>query len=129
MALTKLFDCEYRGGRAESAPKLRDSDGTKSTLQELWAVGEQKTGGTPATRHPGKEEGVTEIPEEPIMPHRVFSKQMLDHLYPPLVISEDDGDTEEDVDDLLEHGMRIAGDIHDKANVYGRRRVERTEAG
>ncbi len=115
IGLTKLFDCEYRGGRAESAPKLRDSHGTKDTLRELWTVREAK-------------DDVTEIPAEPIMPHRVFDQRLLDRLYPPLEIDEDDEHMEEDADPILEHGMKLAEEICDQANTFGRRRTEKTWA-
>jgi len=116
IGLTKLFDCEYRGGRAESAPKLRDSHGTKDTLRELWTVREGN-------------DHATEIPTEPIIPHRVFDQPLLDRLYPPLGIGEDDEHMEEeDVDPILRHGMKLAEGICDQANAFGRRRTEKVQA-
>ncbi len=69
------------------------------------------------------------IPDVPIIPHRVFSQEALDELYPSIGVAEsaDGDDAEEEQDDLLDHGMRMAKDIEDRAACSGRRRIERSE--
>ena len=109
MSLTRLFDCEFRGGRPESAPQVRITDGTKATLAELWAVDDSEE----------------KIPTVPIMPHRIFSQEILDRLYPPLAVANAEDDEEDIKDPILERGMEIADELTDRANLFGRRRVDR----
>ncbi len=109
MSLTRLFDCEFRGGRPESAPQVRITDGTKAALAELWAVDDSEEN----------------IPTVPIMPHRIFSQEILDRLYPPLAVANAEDDEEDIKDPILERGMEIADELTDRANLFGRRRVDR----
>ena len=109
ISLTRLFDCEFRSGRADSAPQVRLTESTKATLAELWAV----------------DDSGERVPTVPIMPHRIFSQEALDRLYPPLTVA-DAADDEEDVKDpILERGMEIANELIDKTNLLGRRRVDK----
>ena len=110
IGLTKLFELEFRGGRAASAPQTRESAGSKATLAEALAVdGGHGSEGEPA----------------PIMPHRNRSGDELDQLYPPIEAVEAVDDDEIDNDALLEKGLKIAKDIVVQASNFGRRRVQR----
>ena len=112
IGLTKLFELEYRGGRAESAPQTRDSTSGKSTMAELMAV----DSGPGSEREPA-----------PIMPHRLYSVEDLDELYPPLRAVDAVDDENEERDALLDEGVRIAHGIVQQASEFGRRRVQRQE--
>ena len=107
-ALIQLFDCEFRGGRAESAPKMRTNTSTRTTMAEAHAVDERQ----------GE--------NAPVMPHKVFSKEELDALYPSIEVpDEDDGEEEEKEDQLLKAGEEIAEEICEKALRFGRRRLQK----
>ena len=57
------------------------------------------------------------------MPHRMYSAEQLDALYPPLeAIEELEGDEVPDRDPLLAHGLKLAEGIAHDAAVFGRRR-------
>ena len=59
------------------------------------------------------------------MPHRIFSQEILDRLYPPLAVANAEDDEEDIKDPILERGMEIADELTDRANLFGRRRVDR----
>ena len=106
--LMVLFEGDFRGGRAESAPKMRAGLGTRTTLAEANTVGQDD--------HDG--------PADPIMPHRNMSQQQFDATYPPLdVPPHHDHDYEVDQEDrLLSAGKKIAEKIAHDAKTYGRRK-------
>ena len=115
ISLTKLFDSEYRGGRAASAATTRTTPGTRTTMAEADQLMEVI------------EEQDTVNDAEPIMPHRVFDKEQLDRDYPPLVVPEavDAGDQQaaiEAEDPLLKAGEAEARRIMQAAEARGRRR-------
>ena len=103
MQLTGLFDCRFSGGRAAAAPQTRTTAGIKGTLAEVHAL-EECT---------------------PIMPHRVYEREALDELYPPLAVADAVDDEEDEVDPVLAHGMEIVEDIVDRAVNFGRRRLQK----
>ncbi len=114
MSLTKLFDSEFRGGRADCAAKTRTSHGSKVTmaeadveaLVELLAMEDQSR-------------------NDLIMPHNVYEASLLDSLYPPLKVPEavDAGDPQADVKDpLVEAGLEEASRVMHEAELQGRRR-------
>ncbi len=117
MALTRLFDVEYRSGRAANAAQTRKTPGTKTTMasadEEAMAICEDNR-------------------TLPIMPHRLHSPEALDRLYPTLQVppAVDEGDPQADErDGLLEHGLKCAKKIMDAATEHGRRRVQRADKG
>ena len=110
IGLTKLFDLEHQGGRAESAPQTRSSTIAKATMAEVMAV----DSGYGSEREP-----------VPIMPHRLHSVEEFDGLYPPLIAVEAVDDESEEKDALLEEGVTIARGTVDQAYAFGRRRVQR----
>ena len=116
--LVKRYDCQYRDGRAESAPQLRTGTSSKITMassnvnavdedeEELKA--EEETAGT-----------------KPWMPHLMLTEDELDAQFPSLEVPEDDGleDPNQDDDDaMLQHGMSIAREIADGMLRNGRTR-------
>jgi hypothetical protein len=107
--LTKLFECEFKDGRAESAPKVRETSRQKVTMADVLALTEG-----------GPEEQGEEM--KPVMPHRVYDDAALDYLYPPLA-AVDPVDDEDDVpDSLLQKGLKVASRIIKEAADHGRRR-------
>ena len=107
--LTSLFDCQFRGGRAESAPKTRVTTGTKSTMADQHII---------APVHRDGE-------DDPIMPPRTMTATELDLAYPPMaapaaVDAADPHDPEDDP--LLKEGVRLAREIWQAASVQGRKR-------
>ena len=112
IALTKLFDSEFRDGRAKSAAQTRKTPGTRVTMadaqisEEVHAVDNED--------EPG-----------PIMPHKMHDEKMLDELYPSVRVppAADEGDPLADTaDSLLDHGLRVAEKITKDAVERGRRR-------
>ena len=61
----------------------------------------------------------------PIMPHRLYSVEDLDELYPPLGAVEAVDDENEEKDSLLDEGVKTARGIVKQASEFGRRRVQR----
>ena len=59
------------------------------------------------------------------MPHRVYEREALDELYPPLEVADAVDDEEIEVDPVLAHGMEIVEDIVDRALNFGRRRLQK----
>ena len=109
--LMKLFECDFRGGRAQSAPKMRTGAGTRTELAEANAVDKDEHDGLP----------------DPIMPHRCYDDDQLNIIYPPLTVpNDDDHDYEVDQEDgPLSAGRRIAEGIAEAARRHGRKkRVE-----
>ena len=107
MGLARLFEMEYRGGRAASAPRTRVTAGTKATLgEEVSAVGGSH--------------------EMPIMPHRLHGEQELSRLYPPLGAVVEVDEDEQVEDSLLEKGIEIAKQIVADTESFGRRRVQKS---
>ena len=105
--LTGLFECDFRGGRAESAPEVRITPGIRTTMSEAFTV----------------EQG-SYNDDELIMPHSVYNGDELDRGYPPLQVADEvDGpDLQcDDNDALVQHGKVIAQDITQMAAEYGRR--------
>ena len=49
----------------------------------------------------------------------------MDRLYPPLTVADAAGDEEDVRDPILERGMEVADELTDKANLLGRRRVDK----
>jgi hypothetical protein len=103
MDLAKIFQLEFRGGRAASAPQMRDAAGIKPTLAEAMHVDETES--------------------KVIIPHNIYSKEELDRLYPPIEAVDEEEENEIHSDPTLEHGMKIAGEIVAQASHVGRRRV------
>jgi len=112
--LTGMFDCHFAGGRAESAPKLRRTSGTKGVL-----AGEME----------GPEDGGEALPEansieKAVMPHLQHEQATMDRLYPAFEPDPEHDDGEhmepEERDRLLEYGLRIAEDIRRDNLVHGR---------
>ncbi len=113
IGLTRLFELEFRGGRAASAPQTRESTGTKATLAEVMALG----GGHDSQGEPS-----------PVMPHKIHSLEELNRLYPSIEAVEAADNDEIEDDALLAEGLKIAKDIVEQASSFGRRRVQRTNA-
>ena len=112
--LTGMFDCHFAGGRAESAPRLRKTTGTKNVLAgELEDVEVRSA-----------DEGEVNNVEKVGLPHLHYDQATMDRTHPVL---EPDAEDEEDdhtepaeVDRLLEHGLRIAEEIRCDNRRYGR---------
>ena len=108
MALSKLFEVEYRGGRAASAPQTRPGTGGRTTLGEV--LGVDGGHGPEGELHP-------------IMPHREHNREDLDRLYPSVVAAEAVDVEEAEDEPLLVEGLRIAQRIAEDASNHGRRRL------
>ena len=116
MALTKLFDSEYRGGRADSAAKTRTTPGMKTTMAEAHANMQTLVEAYAVDDQSGL---------EPIMPHKSFTEETLNKMYPAVTVPEavDAGDPQTDAKDpLVEAGLREAEEIMRAAELQGRRR-------
>ena len=114
-SLVRLYDCEFRDGRAESAPKLRRGTSGKRTMAD-----------------DGRLDAVTEEEEEavPWMPHNCLSRLELDNRFPPLEAPEDEclEDVACDEDDpLLQYGRKVAQQIAEDMAVRGRTRRDAHE--
>ncbi len=111
--LTRLFDCEYKGGRAASAPQTRSAQGNTVTMSEAMVL---------------EDGSIAQENYEPVMPHRTMTREQLDCAYPSLQAPEELDNEDERVqgeDDLLKHGERIAGEIIKSTMIHGRKRITR----
>ena len=103
--LTSLFDCNFRGGRAASAPQMRRTPTSKTTMAEANHL----------------DEPAMDLLPEPIMPHKLGEHDLLTN-YPPLEIPNEEGEEYEEEDEILKHGMKIAQEVQQMAEKHGRRR-------
>ena len=114
--MVALYGCEYRGGRAESAPKLRTQASTKFTMadSELQAMEES-----------------SELPFNPRMPHLELSRKALDEHFPSIEAVQEDImlDLDGGIDPMLVHGQKLADDIQHDMDVRGRTRHFRERDG
>ena len=127
MALTRLFEVDFRSGRAASAAQTRKGAGTRRTIaeadEEVCAMGEE--GPSPEAQSGQR---------QPRMPHLEHDAAELDRLYPSFEAPEaaDVGDPQmHATDSLLDHGLKVAENIMKEAAEQGRRRVSKgpEEAG
>ena len=113
LSLVRLFHCYFLQGRAASAPALRKSEGTKTTMAAADAhLGTVAENG-----------GDGEADVEPFMPHASYEPDDLDRLHPALVAPGESDYTEQDDDPLeplLVHGKKIAGSIAAAMTSFGR---------
>ena len=107
--LVSLFDCSFRGGRAESAPQTR-------------AVGNERVTMAEADVHSHE---MATVDHEIIFPHIKYTPRDLDRLYPTITAPEamdaDDPQNTE-VDPILESGLRSAHDLVQAGLEQGRLR-------
>ncbi len=119
LKLTKLSDCHFKDGRAETAPKLRTGATTKKRIgdadNELDAVQAQEVQAQEEQSHD----------HEPRMPHTELNANDLDREYPslqaPNELEMDDLSKLED-EHLYNAGMRVVQDILNEMEVAGRTR-------
>ena len=107
--LLRLFGCEYRGGRAESAPQLRQTAGTRAEESLLTTL--------PGHRvlHDGRWWAATEgeyglVPEAKPCPVNFLPHEMgaeMDELFPRAIACEAEEESEEDDDDLERFGIEL----------------------
>jgi hypothetical protein len=105
--LTALYDCHFKGGRAETAPQTRTAASDKRTIAEA-------------------DSAVAAVQEhEPCMPHNLLTTQQLQEQYPSLEAVEDldlpDLSKLED-EQLYSAGMRVVQDILREMSEVGRTR-------
>ena len=76
---TKLYDCYFRDGRAESAPAMRTGETQKQTIakanktETLNSLGRRSLTTTTTTTEPAKT-GDEQLCAVPRMPHNIFRK-------------------------------------------------------
>ena len=102
--LVTLFDCHFRTGRAESAPKMRTEAADRKMISDA---------------------DLAPVGEKLIFPHLEYARPLLDRLYPPMSVPEgvDAGDPQQDEDDpTLVEGYRLASDLVRACNAQGRKR-------
>ncbi len=120
LQLVKLYDCEYRDGRAASAPQLRKGGSNKVTMAE--ADAELHHTEHLADGLASEQEGPRGIAR---MPHTEMGRAQLDLLFPDIMAPPDEGldDIARDSDDgTLQTGIRIAEKIAEGMARYGRTR-------
>ncbi len=134
-ALVKLYDCEFRNGRAESAPKLRRSATGKVTMAQS-----EQLGNVVARRDwdPRRESDLlkgAQSQEETVatndvpywMPHNTLTTEQLDERFPAVQVPEDDQleDIMRDKDDkMLNYGREVARQIGQDMISRGRTRQD-----
>jgi hypothetical protein len=106
--LTALYDCHFKGGRAETAPQTRTAASDKKTIAEA-------------------DSAVAAVQHEPCMPHNLLTTQQLQEQYPSLEAVEDldlpDLSKLED-EQLYSAGMRVVQDILREMSEVGRTRKQ-----
>ena len=122
-SLITLFGCEHLGGRAESAPQLRQGATTKVTMAQ--ADSELNGEEVDAVQPESADEAGSQVETSPVMPHLVHSAANLDELYPKLQAPEEelqDSSQDDAHDPVLSKGMAIAEEIRQATLEQGRRR-------
>ena len=120
LGLVKLYDCQYRDGRAESAPQLRAGKSAKATM----ASGARDLEVSPVDNELGNQEE-NEQASAPWMPHLALTEEELDRRFPGIQAPEDehlDDIAKDDDDMMLKHGTKIANDISEGMLKHGRTR-------
>ena len=116
-SLIALYGCKYLGGRAESAPQLREGESSKKTM----ATAGGEISGIEDPR-PAEEHGSG---PPPIMPHLTYPSLELDRLYPSIETPDDDqlDDLVDDSADFVyQKGLKITAEIRAETTSQGRRR-------
>ncbi len=112
--LTGMFDCHFAGGRAESAPKLRRTTGTKNVL----------AGELEGPEDGGEALAETNNVERVVLPHLQYDQATMDRQHPAFEPDEEHDDREhmepEEEDRLLRYGLTIAEEIRRDNRQYGR---------
>ena len=121
--LVGLFDCSFRGGRAESAPQTRVVGDERVIMAEAHSV----CAATISTTAPGQARvaSVHASNDETIFPHIVYGEDELNELYPSITAPEavDAEDPQDQArDPVLEAGLRCARDLVQAGREQGLRR-------
>jgi len=124
LELVQLFQCEFRTGRAATAPTLRTDQGTKATMADYHDDAEREDAEVhnvdvkqPPPTNDDNEDATTPL----IMPHMAFTEDELDRLYPSLTAPPDfDAPGAEDCEPTLEVGLREAETIAQAMRQFGR---------
>ena len=119
MSLSKLYELEFRGGRATSAPTTRETTSTRSSMAEIHSM----TSGDNCSRDHNCNTTTLAAQDQISMPHRTYSREQMDIRYPSLEAVEAVDDDREEPDELLQAGEEVARAIMEQANAAGRRRV------
>ena len=132
---TKLYDCYFRDGRADSAPAMRTCEMQKQTLAKAARIETLNSLGgrlptTTATTTPITVNSTTTTDDKlvytvPRMPHNIFSKEELDKEYQSLQAVDDlplDDLTRLEDDQLYSAGMKVVQEILHEMSVVGRTR-------
>ena len=132
---TKLYDCYFRDGRADSAPAMRIGETQKQTLAKAARTETLNSLGgrlptTTTTTTPITVTGTTTTDDKlvysaPRMPHNTFSKEELDIEYQSLEAVDDlalDDLTRLEDDQMYSAGMKVVQEILDEMFVVGRTR-------
>jgi hypothetical protein len=145
--LVALHGCKYLGGRAASAPMVREGETTKTTMASAGGglIGAAGDGIGAAQAHArvgslvkavagGTLHGSGGPDEEPLahfgsgsptMPHLLLSGQALDNAYPPMTVPEEEELPDlahDEQDSTLQRGMEEAKAISEAARDQGRKR-------
>ena len=120
MKLVRLFDCHFMSGRADSAPKLRRSQQSKCTLGDA-GLDQGRETEEAYVIEPGQREA------NPCMPHTCLDRASLELQYPDMTAA-DEPYTEyspmDHTDHIYQHGLKIAQDIHESMQQFGRTKYE-----
>ena len=146
--LVALHGCKYLGGRAASAPMVREGETTRTTMASAGggligaagdgtvgaAHGHARVGGLVQAVVGGTLHGSGDPDEEPsqhfgsgspTMPHLLLSGQQLDDAYPPMTVPEEEllpDLARDEHDSTLQRGMEEAKAISEAARDQGRKR-------
>ena len=126
-SLITLYSCKYLGGRAATAPLVKQGVTSRTTMAqadaELDNVGDSQVEclGSGAFT----EQATSHGSESPSMPHLDLTQEELDRLHPSLVPPDDEqlDDLANDAHDLVyQKGFRLAEAIRDETSLQGRMR-------
>ena len=104
--LVGLFDCQFRGGRAEAAPKTRVEATDRATMADMNGVSVDEE-------------------QDPVMPRTTLGQEDLDKYFPSVEVPEavDAGDPLADqVDHTLEAGLHTVDELVKALATQGNRR-------
>ena len=126
LELVKLFDMEYREGRAEAAPELRREERPRVEMKE---INDQDASRGRILPPPADEPGMAKRRAEPqedglnLLPHLQAD---MEERYPAIEAADDWESFDESCmygfDHMREHGEKLASQIQEEADQNGRRR-------
>jgi len=127
-SLITLYSCRYLGGRAESAPQVKQGASARTTMAQADNELDNVEDGLPEGHGSGADSSDTTCHGSgpPSMPHVDLTLDELDRLHPSLIPPDDEelDDLANDLHDVVyQKGLTVADEIRNETSTQGRMRI------